>query len=57
MIFIYSHSQGEEGSVKNRGRSLANVNDKIMFDRYDCINSTKHCKNDENIDALYFITS
>ena len=33
------------------------MNDKIMFDRYYCINSTKHCENDENIGALYFITS
>ena len=52
--------------LKNRGRSpkfstfprdLANVNDKIMFDRYYCINSTEHCENEENICALYFITS
>ena len=33
------------------------MNDKIMFDRYYCINSTKHCENEENIGALYFITS
>ena len=33
------------------------MNDKIMFDRYYCINSTKHCENEENIAALYFITS
>ena len=33
------------------------LNDKIMFDRYYCINSTKHCENEENIGALYFITS
>ena len=56
-----------EGSVENRGRSprfstfprdLANVNEWIiMFDRYYCINSTKHCENEENIGALYFITS
>ena len=25
------------------------MNDKIMFDRYYCINSTKHCENEENI--------
>ena len=31
--------------------------DKIMFDRYYCINSTKHCENEENIGALCFITS
>ena len=33
------------------------LNDKIMFDRYYCINSTKYCENVENIGALYFITS
>ena len=32
------------------------LNDKIMFDRYYCINSAKHCGNEENIGALYFIT-
>ena len=29
------------------------MNDKIMFDCYYCINSTKHCENEENIGALY----
>ena len=33
------------------------MNDKIMFDRYDCINSARHCENEENIGALYFINS
>ena len=33
------------------------MNDKIMFDRYYCINSTEHCDNEENICALNFITS
>ena len=33
------------------------MNDKIMFDRYYCINSTKHCETEENICALYFRTS
>ena len=33
------------------------MNDKIMFDRYYCINSTKHFENEENIGVLYFITS
>ena len=33
------------------------MNDKIMFDRYYCINSTTHCENEENIGALYFINS
>ena len=32
------------------------MNDNIMFDRYYCIYSTKHCENEENIGALYFIT-
>ena len=31
------------------------MNDKIMFDRYYCINSANHCENEENIGALYFI--
>ena len=33
------------------------MNDKIMFDRYYCINSANHCENEEGIGALYFITS
>ena len=33
------------------------MNDKVMFDRYYCMNSTKQCENEENIGALYFITS
>ena len=33
------------------------MNDKIMFDRYYCINSANNCKNEENTGALYFITS
>ena len=33
------------------------MNDKIMFDLYYCIYSTKHCENEENISTLYFITS
>ena len=33
------------------------MNDKIMFDRYYCINSVNHCENEENIDALFFISS
>ena len=33
------------------------MNGKIMFDRYYCINSTKHCENEEYIGALYFITA
>ena len=33
------------------------MNDEIMFDRYYCINSAKHCENQENIGTLHFITS
>ena len=33
------------------------MNDKIMFDRKYCINATEHCENEENIGALYSITS
>ena len=44
--------------LKTEGEALGMLmNDKIMFDRYYCINSTKHCENEENIGALYFITS
>ena len=32
------------------------MNEKITFDRYYCINSAKHCENEESIGALYFIT-
>ena len=40
-----------------RGTLRLLMNDKIMFDRYYCINSAKHCEKKENIGALYFITS
>ena len=33
------------------------MNDKNMFGRFYCINSTKHCEIEETIGALYFITS
>ena len=33
------------------------INDKILSDHCYCINSTKHWENEENIGALYFITS
>ena len=42
---IHKHSQGPDGSVENRGQS------------YYCINSVKNCKNEEDIGALYFVTS
>ena len=45
------------GFQPSRGTLRMLMNDKIMFDRYYCINSTKHCENEENIGALYFITS
>ena len=56
MIF---HSLRELLKTKGKAfpKDLANVNGKIMFDHYYCINSTKHCENEENIGALYFITS
>ena len=41
----------------SRGTLRMLMNDKIMFDRYYCINSANHCENEENIGALYFITS
>ena len=50
-----------EGKIRgfqpSRGTLRMLMNGKIMFDRYYCINSTKHCENQENIGALYFITS
>ena len=41
----------------SRGTLRMLMNDKIMFDRYYCINSANHCENEENIGELYFITS
>ena len=41
----------------SRGTLRISMNNKIMFDRYYCINSTKYCENEETISALYFITS
>ena len=41
----------------SRGALRMLMNDKIMFDRYYCLNSTKHCENEENNGALYFTTS
>ena len=52
------NTEGEaRGFQPSRGTLRMLMNDKIMFDRYYCINSTKHCENEENIGALYFITS
>ena len=41
----------------SRGTMRVLMNDKIMFDRYYCMNSTILSENEENIGALYFITS
>ena len=49
-------TEGEAlGFQPSRGTLRMLMNDKIMFDRYYCINSTKHCEIEENI--IYFITS
>ena len=45
------------GFQPSQGTLRMLMNDKIMFDRYYCISSSKHCENEENIGALYFITS
>ena len=51
-------TEGEaRGFQPSRGTLRMLMNDKIMFDRYYCIHSTKHCENEENIGALYFINS
>ena len=51
-------TEGEALSFQPSRRTLPMlINDKIMFDRYYCINSAKHCENEENIGTLYFITS
>ena len=38
------------GFQLSRGTLRMLMNDKIMFDRYYCINSAKHCENEENIE-------
>ena len=51
-------TEGEaRGFQPSRGTLRMLMNDKIMFDRYYWINSAKHFENEENIGALYFITS
>ena len=51
-------TKGEaRGFQPSRGTLRVLMNEKIMFDRYYCINSAKHCENEENIETLYFITS
>ena len=51
-------TKGEaRGFQPSQGTLRMLMNDKIMFDRYYCINSATHCENEENTGALYFITS
>ena len=51
-------TEGEaRGFQPSRGTFRMLMNAKIMFDSYYCINSTKHCENEENIGPLYLITS
>ena len=51
-------NEGEaRGFQPSRGTLQMIMNDKIMFDCYYCIDSANHCENEENIGALYFITS
>ena len=51
-------TEGEaRGFQPSRGTLRMLMNDKIMFDRFYCIHSAKHCVNEENIGALYFINS
>ena len=55
---LKTETEGEaQGFQPSRGTLRMLMNNKIMFDRYYCINSTKHCENEENIGAIYFITS
>ena len=49
-------TEGEaRGFQPSRGTLRKLMNDKIMFDRYYCINAAKHRENEENIGALYFM--
>ena len=51
-------TEGEaQGFQPSPGTLRMFMNDKIIFDRYYCINSAKHCENEENIGTLYFITT
>ena len=51
-------TEGEaRGFQPSRGTLRMLMNDKIIVDRYYCINSANHCENEENMGALYFITS
>ena len=44
------------GFQPSRGTLRMLMNDKIMFDRYYCINSANHCENEENITFSYAST-
>ena len=57
MIFHSLTFERSQGRQPSRGTLRMLMNDKIMFDCYYCINSTKHCENEENIGALHFISS
>ena len=51
-------TEGEaRGFQPSQGTLRMLMNDKIMLYRYYCKTSTKHFENEENIGALYFITS
>ena len=51
-------TEGEaQGFQLSRGTLQMLMSDKIMYDRYYCINSAKSCENEENIDTLYSLTS
>ena len=46
-------TEGEaRGFQPSRGTLRMLMNDKIIFDRYCCINSANHCENEENIGTL-----
>ena len=46
-------TEGEaRGFQPSRGTLKMLKNDKNIFDRYCCINSTNHCENEESIGAL-----
>ena len=42
------------GFQPSRGTLRMLMNDKIMFDRYYCINSAKHCENEENMGTIFY---
>ena len=51
--FINIRKVPREGFQPSRGALLMLMNDKIMFDRYYCINlKKKHFENEESIGAL-----